>query len=104
MVIALIKLRLAESEVAVTEDDEIEDVDFEEQGFQATYARLAVAAPAPVDVVPFRTVHDATKNFVARFMVVDSALGGLLLQYLREKVPSDLKPSLSVWGIPIFLA
>lgn len=100
MLVALIQLRQEAADPTVP-SDEIEDVDIEEMGFQATYTRLAVAAPPSVEVVPFRTVDETIKNFVVKFAAADNATGGALLGRIRNELPPEAKAVLAGWGIAV---
>src|SRR5580704_13796988 len=84
MLLALVNLREAYTEVAITEDED--EIDFEESGFQATYTKLIVAASPNVDVVPINTVDDAIKNFVARFVAVNVSMQGNLLRKAKNEL------------------
>jgi CAS/CSE protein, C-terminus len=100
MVTAMIQLRQAEVDPVIN-DDEIEEVDFEETGFQATYAKLTVAGLASVEVVPFPNVDDAVKNFVVKLANADNALGGALLSRIRNEVGPQEKGVLIGWGVAV---
>jgi hypothetical protein len=98
MVTALVHLRQADVDPIIT-TDEIEDVDIEETGFQATYTKLAVAVLPNVQVVSFASVDDAVRNFVEKLAVADSAVGGALVGRIRGEVPPDVKVILASWGV-----
>ena len=96
----MVHLRQAEIEPTIP-SDEIEDVDIEETGFQATFARLAVAGLPSVDLVPFATVDDAVKNFVIKLAAADGSLGGALGGRIRNEVSPEIKGVLAGWGVAI---
>jgi len=100
MLVSLIQLRQEAVDPTVV-SDEIEDVDIEEMGFQATYTRLAVAAPPSVDMVPFKTIDEATKNFVVKLVAADGASGGALLGRIRNEVPPEARQVLVGWGVGV---
>lgn len=81
--------------------DEIEEVDIEETGFQATYAKLVVAGPPSVQVVPFTNVDDAVRDFVAKLAAADSSVGGALVGRIRNEVPPETKAVLTGWGVAV---
>jgi hypothetical protein len=97
---ALIQLRQAKIEGAVG-DDEIEDIDIEESGFQATYTKLAVAGLPNLEVVPFTTVDDAVKDFVVKLTVADNALRGALTRRIRNEIPAEGVTLLKGWGLSV---
>jgi hypothetical protein len=99
MLIAMIHLRQADV-ASVAPTDEVEDIDIEEMGFQATYTRLAAAALPSVQVVPFSSVDEVVRNFVVQFSAVDAMNGGALTARIREMSP-EVKSILSGWGIPL---
>lgn len=96
----MIQLRQAEID-PVIQSDEIEDVDIEETGFQATYARLAVAGLPSVQVVPFVSVDDAVKNFVVKLTAADSSVGGALGGRIRNEIPAEAQTVLAGWGVTL---
>jgi hypothetical protein len=100
MLTAMIQLRQAEVDPGIP-TDEIEDVDIEETGFQATYARLAVAGLPSVQVVPFASVDDAVKNFVVKLAAADGSVGGALSRRIRNEVPPEAMAILAGWGVAI---
>jgi len=100
MLTVMVQLRQAEVEPTIPMD-EIEDVDIEESGFHATFARLAVAGLPSVDLVPFATVDDAVKNFVIKLAAADGGLGGALMGRIRNEVSPDIKAILAGWGVAI---
>jgi exportin-2 (importin alpha re-exporter) len=100
MLTAMIQLRQAEVDPVIP-DDEIEEVDIEETGFQATYAKLAVAGLASVEVVPFPSVDEAVKNFVVKLTAADAALGGALLGRIRNEFAAQEKAVLAGWGVAV---
>jgi hypothetical protein len=100
MLTALVQLHQAEVDPGVPTDD-IEDYDIEETGFQATYARLAVAALPTLQIVPFVTVDDAVRNFVEKFAVADASVGGALLGRIRAESPAEIKGILAGWGVSV---
>ena len=85
---------------AVGEDD-IEDIDIEESGFQATYTKLAVAGLPSLEVVPFTTVDDAVKNFVVKMTAADSVVGGALFGRIRSEIPAGGVNLLKSWGLAL---
>jgi hypothetical protein len=97
---AMIALRESQIDPAVP-TDEIEDVDIEESGFQATYASLSVAPAPVVEVVPFASVDDAVKDFVAKLLVKDSALGGALIARITKELPPEVLGILRSWGLGV---
>jgi hypothetical protein len=100
MVTALVQLRQNDVDPSVT-TDEIEDIDIEETGFQATYTKLAVAALPTIQAVPFITVDDAIRNFVEKVAVADVAVGGALVGRIRNEVAPDVKGVLAGWGVAL---
>jgi len=100
MVTAMIQLRQAEVDPVIG-GDEIEEVDFEETGFQATYAKLVVAGLTSVEVVPFPSVDESVKNFVVKMTAADGALGGALLGRIRNEVAPQEKAVLAGWGLAV---
>lgn len=100
MLTAMIQLRQAEVDLAIP-TDEIEDVDIEETGFQATYARLAVAGLSSVLVVPFSSIDDAVKNFVVKLAAADASVGGALSKRIRSEVPPEVMAVLATWGVAV---
>jgi ribosomal protein L12E/L44/L45/RPP1/RPP2 len=98
MLVALIQLRQEAVDPTVP-TDEIEDIDIEEMGFQATYTRLAVAAPPSVEMVPHKSVDEAIKNFVVKLAAADGAAGGALFGRIRNEVPPEARQVLAGWGI-----
>jgi hypothetical protein len=100
MLTALVQLRRAEIDPGVP-SDEIEDIDIEETGFQATFTKLAVAALPTVEMVPFSTVDDTVKNFVVKFAAADSTMGGALVGRVRNEVPPQMKAILADWGLAV---
>lgn len=96
----MVQLRQAEVEPTIP-TDEIEDVDIEESGFQATFTRLAVAGLPSVDLVPFATVDDAVKNFVIKLAAADGGLGGVLLRRIRNELSPKGTGILAGWGVAI---
>ena len=99
MLVAMVHLQQAENYPAAP-DDEIEDIDIEESGFQAAYARLAVAVPPAVEIVPFTSVNDALKNFAGK-LAADTAAGGTLLNRIRREVPQEDIEVLRSWGVAV---
>ena len=97
---ALIQLRQAKID-AVAGDDDIEDIDIEESGFQATYSKLAVAGLPSLEVVPFTTVDDAVTNFVVKMTATDTALGGALFARVRSEIPAEGVTLLRGWGLAL---
>jgi hypothetical protein len=97
---ALIQLRQAKIEAAVGDDD-IDDIDIEESGFQATYTKLAVAGLPSLEVVPFKTVDDAVKNFVVKMAAADRAVGRALTGRIRNEVPREGVNFLKSWGLGV---
>ena len=100
MLTALVQLREAEIDPGVP-SDEIEDIDIEETGFQATFSKLAVAALPTVEMVPFSTVDDTVKNFVVKFAAADSTVGGALVGRVRNEVSTEMKVILAEWGLAV---
>lgn len=100
MLTALVQLHQADIDLTAP-SDEIEDIDIEGSGFHATYTKLAVAALPNVEMVPFSTVDDTVKNFVAKFTAADTAVGGALLGRVRNEVPPEAKAILAEWGLAI---
>ena len=100
MLTAMIQLRQAEVAPAIP-TDEIEDVDIEESGFQATYTRLAVADLPSAQVVPFASVDDAVKNFVVKLAAADGSVGGALSGRIRSEVPPEAIAVLAGWGVAV---
>jgi CAS/CSE protein, C-terminus len=100
MLTAMIALRQAEIDPAVPAD-EVEDIDIEEMGFQATYARLAAAGLPSVQVVPFSSVDDAVRDFVIKFSAADAANGGALTARIRDEMSPEAKSVLPAWGVPV---
>lgn len=100
MLTALVQLHQADVDLTTPSDD-IEDIDIEGSGFQATYTKLAVAALPTIEMVPFSTVDDTIKNFVTKFAAADSAVGGALLGRVRNEVPPEAKAVLAGWGLAI---
>jgi CAS/CSE protein, C-terminus len=100
MLTAMIQLRQAEIDPMIL-SDEIEDVDIEETGFQATYARLAVAGLPSVQVVPFASVDDAVKNFMVKLAAADSSVGGALRGRVRNEMPPEAQTVLTGWGVAV---
>jgi len=100
MLTAMVQLRQVEVELIIP-TDEIEDVDIEESGFHATFARLAVAGLPSVDLVPFATVDDAVKNFVIKLAAADGGLGGVLVGRIRNELSPEVKGILAGWGVAI---
>src|SRR5271170_2374896 len=100
MLLAMIQLRQAEVD-PIFNDDEIEDVDIDEMGFQATYTKLAVAGLPSVQVVPFASVDDAVKNFVVKLAAADSSVGGVLGGRIRNEVPPEAQTVLAGWGVAV---
>ena len=100
MLAAMIQLRQAEVDPAIP-TDEIEDVDIEETGFHATYAKLAVAALPSVQVVPFASVDDVVKNFVVKLAAADGSVGGALIGRIRNEVPAEARAILAGWGVAV---
>ena len=96
----MIQLRQAEVDPAIP-TDEIEDVDIEETGFHATYAKLAVAALPSVQVVPFASVDDVVKNFVVKLAAADGSVGGALSGRIRNEVPPEATAILAGWGVAV---
>lgn len=96
----MIQLRQAEVDPVIP-TDEIEDVDIEETGFQATYARLAVAGLPSVQIVPFASVDDAVKNFVVKLAAADNGVGGALGGRIRNEIPLEAKSVLAEWGVAV---
>ena len=100
MLNAMIQLRQSEVD-PVIQTDEIEDVDIEETGFQATYARLAVAGLPSVQVVPFASVDDAVKNFVVKLASADRGVGGALSARIRNEISPAERTVLGGWGVTV---
>ena len=100
MLTALIQLRQAEVDPAIP-TDEIEDVDLEETGFQATYARLAVAGLPSLQVVPFTSVDDAVRNFVSKLAIADASVGGALRKRISGELPREAMTVLAGWGVAV---
>jgi hypothetical protein len=100
MLVALIQLR-QEAVDPVVASDEIDDVDIEDMGFQATYSRLAVAAPPSVEMVPYKTVDEAMKNFTVKMTAADSAASGTLIRRIRIELPPEAKQVVAGWGLAI---
>lgn len=96
----MVQLRQAEVEPTIP-TDEIEDLDIEESGFQATFTRLAVAGLPSVDLVPFATVDDAVKNFVIKLAAADGGSGGVLLTRIRNELSPKVRSILAGWGVAI---
>jgi hypothetical protein len=100
MLSAMIQLRQAEVDPSIP-IDEIEEVDVEEIGFHATYTRLAVAGLPSMEVVPFSSVDDAVKNFVAKLAAADGVVGRALIGRIRNELAPDAKAALAGWGVAI---
>ena len=100
MLTAMIQLRQAEIDPAVP-TDEVEDVDIEEMGFQATFARLAAAGLPSVQVVPFASVDEAVRNFVIKFSAADAANGGALTARIKGEMSPEARSVLPGWGVPV---
>jgi hypothetical protein len=100
MLSALVALRQAEVDPVIS-TDEIEEVDIEETGFQATYTKLAVAGLPTVQLVPFATVDDAVRNFVEKMAAADGIVGGALVGRIRNEVTPDVKGVLAGWGVAV---
>ena len=99
---ALIQLQQAKIEAAaVGDEDDIEDIDIEEVGFQATYTKLSVAGLPGLEVVSFTTVDDAIKDFVVKMTAADSAVGGALIGRIRNEVPAEGVSILKGWGLSV---
>ena len=98
---ALIQLQQAKIEPTAVGDDDIEDIDIEEVGFQATYTKLSVAGLPGLEVVSFTTVDDAIKNFVVKMTAADSAVGGALIGRIRNEVPAEGVSILKGWGLSV---
>lgn len=94
----MIQLRQTGIDLTIT-TDEIEDIDIEEIGFQATYAKLAVAGLPPVDSVPFASVDDAVKHFVVKLAAADAAVQGALVRRIRSELPQEAIAGLAGWGV-----
>jgi hypothetical protein len=100
MLTAMVQLRQA-TMGPIIPTDEIEDVDIAETGFQATYAKLAVAGLPSVQAVPFASVDDAVRDFVTKLAAADSSVGGALVGRIRNEVPPETKGVLTGWGIAV---
>jgi hypothetical protein len=99
MLVAMVHLREAYTEMAITEEDD-ELLDFEETGFQAAYSKLAVAAPANVEPVECKSVDEAVKYFVRKFV---SARAGELVNKVKsgEGISEEVVRRLVLWGVPL---
>jgi len=100
MLSAMVALHQAEIDPAVAHD-EVEDIDIEEIGFQATYARLAASGLPSVQIVPFASVDEAIRNFVVKLSAADAASGGSLTAKIRNEMAPETKSVLPTWGVPI---
>ena len=100
MLAAMIELQQMHVEPTIS-TDEIEEVDVEEIGFQATYARLAVAGLALEEYVPYPSVDEAVKNFVTKLAAADGLVGGALFARIRSEIPPKSKAILAGWGVAI---
>jgi len=100
MLTAMIALHQAEINPTVP-TDEVEDIDIEEMGFQATYAKLAASGLPSVQIVPFASVDEAVRNFVVKLSAADAANRGSLTAKIRNEMSPETKSVLPAWGVPI---
>jgi len=101
MLTAIVQLRQADIDPSVLDGDEIEDFDIEETGFQATYARLVVAAAPTVEIVPFTTVDEVVNNLVVKLAAADGVVGGVLTNRIRREVRPEVAQVLASWGVSL---